>query len=109
MNFLEHLRSVDHQPAVRTSMFVVGCVLVVASPIVGAIPGPGGVFVFAAGFGLMLRYSKKAKRHYVRFKRRWPTHGRWTDWGLRRASARRRAERKARLADLAPHHDATSN
>lgn len=80
-------------------MFVVGCALVLLSPVVGAIPGPGGVFVFAAGFGLMLRYSKWVKRRYVLFKRRWPKHGRWTDWGLRRASARRRAERKALLSD----------
>lgn len=80
-------------------MFILGCVLVIVSPIIGAIPGPGGMFVFAAGFGLMLRYSKWVKRRYVLFKRRWPKHGRWADWGLRRASAKRRAERKARLSD----------
>jgi hypothetical protein len=99
MKFLERLRNADHKPAVRTSLFVVGCILVLFSPIVGAIPGPGGVFVFAAGFGLMLRYSKWVKRRYVLFKRRWPKHGRWTDWGLRRASAKRRAEREARPVD----------
>jgi hypothetical protein len=65
--------------------------LIILSPIVGALPGPGGVFVFAAGLGLMLKNSAWAKRRYVAFKRRWPRQGRWADWGLRRASARRRA------------------
>jgi hypothetical protein len=38
-----------------------------------------------------------AKRHYVRFKRWQPKVGRWTDWGLRRRSAKRReAMRKSR-------------
>jgi hypothetical protein len=31
-----------------------------------------------------------AKRRYVDFKRKQPKIGRWTDWGLRRRSARRR-------------------
>jgi hypothetical protein len=97
MKIADRIRSVDHKPAVRSCLFAVGCILVLLSPVVGAIPGPGGVFVFAAGFGLMLRYSKWVKKRYVLFKRRWPKHGRWTDWGLRRASAKRRAERKARV------------
>lgn len=72
------------------TLFVVGVVLMVVSPIVGAIPGPGGIFVFAGGLGLALKYSRWAKRRYVGFKRRWPRHGAWADWGLRRASAKRR-------------------
>ena len=39
------------------------------------LPGPGGVFTFALGLGLMLRNSAWAKRQYVRFKRRWPRPG----------------------------------
>lgn len=77
-----------------------GVFLVIISPLVGAIPGPGGVFVFAAGAGLMLKNSRWAKRHYARFKRRHPKKGAWADWSLRRASARRRVERdKAVAAD----------
>ena len=98
MTFIDRIRSLDHKPAVRSALFVLGCLLVLLTPVIGILPGPGGVFVFAAGFGLMLRYSKWVKRRYVLFKRRWPKHGRWTDWGLRRASAKRRAERKARLS-----------
>ena len=64
--------------------------------IVGAIPGPGGVFVFAAGLALVLQNSEWAKRQYVKFKKKHPNKGRWADWGMRRLSARRREERLKR-------------
>jgi hypothetical protein len=88
-------------PLVRQTLFVLGCLLMLVSPIVGAIPGPGGIFVFAAGLGLALKYSGWAKRMYVRFKRKHPQKGRWADWGMRRASARRREEIRKRRD--APH------
>jgi hypothetical protein len=81
---------------IRQGLFVLGCLLIVIAPLVGVIPGPGGVFVFAAGFALVLRNSEWAKRQYVRLKKRWPNKGRWVDWGLRRLSARRREERLKR-------------
>lgn len=77
-------------PMVRQGLFLLGCLLIIISPLVGAVPGPGGVFVFAAGLALVLQNSEWAKRLYVRFKRRHPNKGRWADWGLRRPSARRR-------------------
>lgn len=80
-------------PAVRTGLTVLGALIIIVSPIVGAIPGPGGVFVFAAGLALMLQNSAMAKRVFVRTKRRWPRFGRVADLGLRRASALRRFER----------------
>lgn len=79
-------------PLVKQCLFILGCVLIVASPLVGIVPGPGGVVVFAIGAGLVLKYSEWAKRQYVRFKRRHPNKGRWTDWSMRRESARRREE-----------------
>jgi hypothetical protein len=39
---------------------------------------------------MVLKTSIWAKRHYVRFKRWQPKAGRWSDWALRRGSARRR-------------------
>lgn len=78
---------------VRQILFFAGILLIIVSPLVGAIPGPGGVFVFAAGLALILQNSEWAKRLYVRFKRRHPNKGRWADWGLRRLSARRREAR----------------
>ncbi|HEY5711339.1 MAG TPA: hypothetical protein VIT38_05535 [Allosphingosinicella sp.] len=90
----------DHIPAVRHALLLLGVFLIILSPLVGAIPGPGGVFVFAAGFGLVLKYSGWAKRQYVRFKRSHPKKGGWVDWGLRRPSHRRReAIRKEREAE----------
>jgi hypothetical protein len=88
---------------VRQCLFFLGILLIIVAPLVGAIPGPGGVFVFAAGLALILRNSEWAKRLYVRFKRRHPNKGRWADWGLRRSSARRREERLKRgQAEAAP-------
>ena len=77
---------------VKQGLFLLGCLMIVVSPLVGIIPGPGGVIVFAFGFGLVLKYSEWAKRQYVRFKRRHPNKGRWADWSLRRKSAKRREE-----------------
>jgi hypothetical protein len=80
----------DHVPIVRQCLMILGFFLMILSAFVGPIPGPGGVIVLAAGLSLVLKYSGWAKRQYVRFKRKHPKKGRWADWGLRRASARRR-------------------
>lgn len=77
-------------PTLRLSLFILGVVLVCAAPVVGLLPGPGGVFVFAAGLALMLQNSHWAKRRFVHAKRRWPRFGNLADRGLRRASAARR-------------------
>ena len=89
-------RFIDH-PVVEWSIFAIGVLLLALAPVVGALPGPGGVFVFALGLAMVLKTSRWARRHYVRFKRWQPKAGRWTDWGLRRKSAaRREALRKQR-------------
>jgi hypothetical protein len=79
-----------HIPLVRHGLVALGFVLIALTPLVGPIPGPGGIIVFGAGLSLILKYTGWAKRLYVRFKRRHPNKGRWADWSLRRASARRR-------------------
>ena len=83
----------SRHPALRFALFWTGVLLVILTPFVGAIPGPGGVFVFAGGLALMLQNSHWAKRRFVHTKRRWPRFGHYADLGLRRASARRRRER----------------
>ena len=101
-------RFIDH-PVVEWSIFGLGVLLMLAAIPVGALPGPGGIFVFAAGLALVLKTSMWAKRHYVKFKRWQPKAGRWTDWGLQRRSAKRREEirkrkklaAEARAAELA--------
>jgi hypothetical protein len=77
-------------PIVEWSLFVLGVVLLVLSPVVGVIPGPGGIVVAGIGLALILKTSMWAKRHYVRVKRWQPKAGRWMDWALRRPSAKRR-------------------
>ena len=78
-------------PAVQWTLFVLGIIMIILSPVAGVIPGPGGVIVFGFGLGLVLKTSMWAKRRYVHFKRWQPKAGGWVDWGLRRRSARRRA------------------
>jgi hypothetical protein len=94
-------------PVVRHSLVALGFLLIAITPLVGPIPGPGGIIVFGAGLSLILKYTGWAKRLYVRFKRRHPKKGGWADWSLRRASARRReALRKEReAANSAPASD----
>src|SRR3712207_3844284 len=99
MNIRDQWIALGKLPAVRTALFVTGIVLMIVSPLAGVLPGPGGTLVFAAGLALVLKYSDWAKRKYVAFKRRHPNKARWTDWGMRRPSARRReALRKQREA-----------
>ena len=86
----EQWRAFIDLPWVEWTIFAIGVLLMIASIPVGALPGPGGIFVFAAGLALVLKTSMWAKRRYVRFKRQQPKVGRWADWGLRRRSALRR-------------------
>ena len=81
-------------PIVEWSMFAAGVLLIIAGLVIAPLPGPGGIFLIAPGVALILKTSMWAKRNYVRFKRWKPALGDWSDWGLRRASARRRAERR---------------
>ncbi len=93
-------RFIDH-PMVEWSIFAIGVVLILLSPLAGAIPGPGGIFIFALGLAMVLKTSMWAKRRYVRFKRWQPKAGRWADWGLRRRSALRREARRKKREQLA--------
>ncbi len=81
-------------PLVRWVLFGLGLALIVAAPIVAPLPGPAGTLCFALGLGLVLQTSAWARRRYVMFKRRHPKSGHWIDWGLRRASQKRRLARK---------------
>ena len=90
-------RKLLENPIVEWSIFGLGLILLIVSPLVGAIPGPGGIIVAGLGLAMVLKTSMWAKRHYVRVKRWQPKAGQWMDWALRRPSARRReAVRKAR-------------
>ena len=90
MSIRRRWASVERIPAVRTFLVALGFLLLALTPLVGPIPGPGGIIVFGAGLTLVLRYSGWAKRVYVRLKRKHPKKGAWADWSLRRRSALRR-------------------
>jgi hypothetical protein len=93
-------------PLVRTILFGVGLLVMASAPLVGIIPGPGGVFVFAAGLVLVLQNSVWARGQFARIKRRFPRFGHYADMALRRRSFRRRRER-AREAEIARADAAT--
>ena len=105
----DQLRRFIDNPIVEWTIFAVGLLLILVSPIAGAIPGPGGLFVFAIGLAMVLKTSMWAKRRYVRFKKWQPKAGHWMDWGLRRRSARRRLARMKEARDAAAQAPATSD
>ena len=118
----EQWRAFFDLPIVEWGMFIVGMLLIAVGLLVGPIPGPRGLIFGVPGLILVLKSSLWAKRRYVHFKRwqpkvpslrfeRWRpkietrqiTPGRWTDWALRRRSARRReALRKEQETAAAP-------
>lgn len=81
---------------IRLALFIFGVVLMILSPIIGILPGPGFIILFPVGLMLCLQNSAWAKRIYVRFKWRHPRYAGWTDRVMQRASAARRRA-KARL------------
>ena len=77
-------------PTTRLLLLGLGWLLLVLVPVLGPLPGPGGVFLLAGGLILLLRNSVWARRRYVRAKRRWPRFGNMADRAMRRPSALRR-------------------
>ena len=86
----------SRHPVSRWAQLVAGVLLIIASPIIGALPGPGGIFVFAGGMILLLRNSAWVRRRWARGKRRWPKVGDTADRVMRRPSAQRRRTLRAR-------------
>ncbi|WP_253716915.1 PGPGW domain-containing protein [Sphingomonas sp. AP4-R1] len=74
----------------RLCLLALGWFLVVLSPVVGVLPGPGGIFLFAPGLVLLLRNSAWVRKRYAMLKRRWPKAGHMCDQAMRRQSALRR-------------------
>lgn len=68
----------------------------VLAALIAPLPGPGGVFPFAAGMVLLLRNSHWARIRFARLKRRWPRTGQVVDRAMRRPSALRRHARQQR-------------
>lgn len=86
-------------PIVRVLLLTAGVLLLMLTPLVGPIPGPGGIVVFAAGLVLILQNSNWARRHFARLKKRYPRAGHYCDMALRRRSFRRRQQRAREAAE----------
>jgi len=80
-------------PLVRLLQLTIGVLLLIGAALLGPLPGPGGIFLFAGGLILILRNSAWAKRRFARSKRRWPKTGQLLDRAMRRPSALRRHAR----------------
>ena len=80
-------------PVLRIVQLVIGGLLLIGALIVGPLPGPGGIFLFAGGMVLILRNSRWAQVRFARLKRRWPKTGNLIDRTMRRRSALRRHAR----------------
>ncbi len=77
----------------RIPLVIVGVVLILVTPLVAVLPGPVGIFSFAAGTALILRNSRWARHRFARLLRRHPRLRALSDRALRRASAKRRRMR----------------
>ena len=82
-------------PVLRIALLSLGVLLLLVTPLIGVLPGPGGVFTFAGGLALVLRNSLAARRWFARAAKRWPKLGALADRGLRRSSPKRRRLRDA--------------
>src|SRR3954454_21530251 len=81
-------RQFINKPVIEYCLLAIGVALLVVSPLVAAIPGPGGIVVAGIALALVLKGSMWAKRDYVRFGRWQPRAAQWTDLALRRRSAK---------------------
>jgi Putative transmembrane protein (PGPGW) len=93
MKVTETLNAFRQSPVGRVVLLIVGWLFLMITPLIGVLPGPGGVVTFAIGLGLVLQNSAWARRRFVAIKKKWPKAGGWADWGLRRKSAKRRGEK----------------
>jgi hypothetical protein len=78
-----------------------GILLVIVTPAVAILPGPGGTLVFACGMVLILRNSHWARQRWARIKRRYPRVGGFVDRMMRRGSTLRRRARDKALQEAA--------
>jgi hypothetical protein len=85
----------DRHPVLRVTLLSLGVLLLLITPLIGVLPGPGGTITFIAGLALVLRNSRAARRWWARAARRWPRIGKLADRGMRRSSAKRRRVRDA--------------
>lgn len=84
------LKSLVRSEPVRVAQMATGLALMVVSPALVLIPSPFpfALILFGIGLALLLRNSGWARRRYVRWTRRYPRAGKFTDFGLQRRGHR---------------------
>lgn len=78
-------RTLRDRPEYQWAMLCLGWLLVLTSPLIGALPGPGFLIVFPIGLAVILKHSRWAKRQYAKATRANPEYGAWINWALRRS------------------------
>jgi hypothetical protein len=74
----------------RWAMIILGWALMIAAPLIGILPGPGGLILFPIGLGIVLKNSIWAKRQFSKHAKRHPEYGHWVSWAMGRKRHRAR-------------------
>lgn len=76
--------------AYRWLMLTVGWILVLGSPLLGPLPGPGPVILLPIGLAIILKHSRWAKKRYARAARIYPRYTNWANWAMQRSKVTER-------------------
>ena len=68
----------------RWAGVLLGWAIIISAPIIGILPGPGGLILFPIGLGIVLKNSLWAKRRFTQLARAYPAYGHWINWAMRR-------------------------
>jgi hypothetical protein len=79
-------------PARRWTMIIIGWALMIVAPLIGWLPGPGGLILFPLGLAILLKHSLWAKRVYSRASKRHPEYALWANWAMGRKRFRARPD-----------------
>jgi hypothetical protein len=70
--------------AYRWLMISLGWALMIIAPLIGWLPGPGGLILFPIGLAILIKHSLWAKRRYLRLSKTYPEYALWANWAMRR-------------------------
>ncbi|MFN3619353.1 hypothetical protein [Sphingorhabdus sp.] len=76
--------------AFRWCMLMFGWLIVLGSPLLGPLPGPGPLILLPIGLALILKNSLWAKKRYARLARIHPEYANWANWAMRRSKVTHR-------------------
>jgi hypothetical protein len=77
-------RKLSENRSFQWAMIILGWGLMILAPLIGWLPGPGGLILFPIGLALVLKNSLWAKRQYAKHSKRHPEYGEWANWAMRR-------------------------